>query len=70
MSLVQSNLVRVINEKDLKKKSVAKRAGITAQMLSDILAGRKLIRADMVPSLAYALDVPISELFKEFEKGA
>lgn len=70
MSLVQENLIRVINEKDLKKKSVARRAGITQQMLSDIIAGRKIIRADMVPALAAAVDVPITEMFRESEKGA
>jgi len=68
MSLVQGNLARIIEEKELKKKGVAKRAGMTAQNLSDILAGRKIIRADMIPALAFAVDEPIQELFKE--KGA
>lgn len=67
MTLVQGNLVRVIEEKELLKKGVAKRAGISAQALSDIIAGRKIIRADMIPALAYAVDVPIQELFKELE---
>ena len=70
MSLVQSNLTRIIEEKGLVKKGVAKRAGISAQNLSDILMGRKVIRADMIPALANAVDVPIPELFKEHEKGA
>lgn len=70
MTLVQGNLVRVIEEKGLVKKGVAKRAGISAQMLSDIIAGRKVIRADMIPALASAVDVPIPELFKDVEKGA
>lgn len=70
MTLVQGNLVRVIDEKGLVKKGVARRAGISAQMLSDIIAGRKVIRADMVPALAAACDVPIPELFKDVEKGA
>ena len=69
MTLVQGNLIRVIEEKELLKKGVAKRAGISAQMLSDIIAGRKVIRADMVPALASALDVPIPELFKELESA-
>ena len=64
MALVQGNLIRIINEKGLVKKGVAERAGITAQALSDILAGRKVIRADMVPTLADAVDVPIAEMFK------
>lgn len=70
MTLVQGNLVRVIEEKGLVKKGVAKRAGISAQMLSDIIAGRRVIRADMIPALAAAVDVPIPELFKDMEKGA
>ena len=70
MTLVQGNLVRVIEEKGLVKKGVAKRAGISAQMLSDIIAGRRVIRADMIPALAAAGDVPIPELFKDMEKGA
>ena len=70
MTLVQGNLIRVIEEKGLLKKGVAKRAGMSQQMLSDIIAGRKVIRADMVPSLAAACDVPIPELFRDVEKGA
>ena len=70
MTLVQANLIRIIDEKDLKKKGVARRAGITQQMLSDIIAGRKTIKADMVPALAAAVDEPIPELFKDIEKGA
>lgn len=68
MTLVQGNLIRIINEKGLVKKGVAERAGITAQALSDILMGRKVIRADMVPPLAAAVDVPIPELFKESDE--
>ena len=65
MSLVQENIVRVIEEKGLVKKGVAKRAGITAQALSDIIAGRKTIKADMIPNLAAAMGVQITELFRE-----
>lgn len=71
MSLVQENIVRVIEEKGLVKKGVAKRAGITAQALSDIIAGRKTIKADMIPNLAAAMGVQITELFREdTTKGA
>ena len=70
MTPVQGNLSRIIDEKGLVKKGVAKRAGMTAQNLSDILAGRKVIRADMIPALAFAVGEPIEELFKELEKGA
>ena len=65
MTTVQRNLVRIIDEKDLKKKAVARRAGLSGQALSDIIAGRKIIRADMIPALAGACGVEIQELFKE-----
>ena len=70
MNIVQANIQRIIDEKELKKKGVAKRAGLSAQMMSDMIAGRKVIRADMVPAIASALDVPIMELFRNVEKGA
>ena len=70
MTLVQENLIRVIKKKSLNKKSVAERAGITPQMLSDIITGRTEIQVNMIPALALAVDVPISELFKDKEKEA
>ena len=65
MSTVQKNVIRIIDEKGLLKKGVAKRAGMTPQALTDVIAGRRVIRADMVPALANALDVGVMELFKE-----
>lgn len=65
MSIVQRNVIRIIDEKGLLKKGVAKRAGMTPQALTDVIAGRKVIRADMVPALANALEVGVMELFKE-----
>jgi len=70
VSIIQKNIVKIIEEKGLVKKGVAKRAGMTQQALSDILAGRKVIRADMVPTIARALNVGIAELFEDDEKGA
>ena len=69
MSLVQKNIIRVIEEKDLKKKAVAKRAGMTSQAMSDIIAGRKVIKADMIPQLAVAMGVSITELVRD-DQGA
>lgn len=70
MSIVQANLKRIIDEKALVQKGVAKRAGMSEQMFSAIMTGRKVIRADMVPALATAVDVPIAELFRDEERGA
>ena len=68
MTLVQGNLIRIIDEKCLVKNGVARRAGMSVQTFPNILTGRKVIRADMIPSLAAALDVPIPELFREVRK--
>lgn len=65
MSTVQKNVIRIIDEKGMLKKGVAKRAGMTPQALTDVIAGRRVIRADMVPALANALGVGVMELFKE-----
>lgn len=69
MSLVQGNLIRIIDEKGLIKTRCAERAGLSVQAFSAILNGRKVIRADMVPALAESVDVPIPELFKKPEDG-
>lgn len=70
MTLVQKNIRRIIVEKALLKKGVAKRAGFSQQQFSDIVCGRKTIKADMIPMIAFALGVQIDELFKNIEKGA
>ena len=70
MGTVQKNVIRIIDEKGLVKKGVAQRAGMTPQILSDLITGRRVIRADMVPPLAKALGVDVMELFAEEEQGA
>lgn len=59
------NINRITEEKQLLKKGIAERAGMSQQMWSDILAERKIVRADMIPRIAYALGCEIGELFKE-----
>lgn len=47
----------IINEKGLKQRYVAENAGMTEQQLSDILNGRKLLRAEHIMPLCNALGV-------------
>ena len=62
-SIVVENIKRIIKTQDLKKRAVATRAGLTPQNLSDMLAGRKIIKdTDIVP-LANALGVTPNDLF-------
>ncbi len=65
MSLVTKNLERIITEKGLRKEYVARKSGLSSQMISDLLAERKVFRADFVPPLCATLGVEPNELFKE-----
>lgn len=54
-----------IGEKGLLQKSVAQRAGFTAQQFSDMLNNRKIIRACDLYRISTALGVQITDLFSE-----
>lgn len=62
--IVVGNIKRIVREKGLKHKCIAEKIGITPNMFSCMLYGRKLITIDHIFAIAKALDVPISELFE------
>lgn len=64
MSVVAANVRRIIDEKGYKHSAVARRAHLKPQSLSDMLNGRKLIRAEHIPLLANALDAEPNDLFR------
>lgn len=66
---LSSGLKVIIAQKGLKNLYVAESAGYTSQELSDMLNGRRLIKACDVPKIAKALGVEINYLFG-IEKGA
>jgi len=49
--------------KGFKQSVIAKRAGFTEQQFSDMLNGRKIIRAEFIPRIADALEVEPNDLF-------
>lgn len=51
--------------KGLFQKIVAERSGFTEQQFSDMLNGRKIIRAEYLPAIANALGVDVSDLFSD-----
>lgn len=61
---VRDNIRELITESGMKQKTVAERAGFTQQMMSDMLQGRKVIRAEFVPQLCAALGVSPNQLFQ------
>ena len=66
---LSNGLKIIIAQKGLKNLYVAENAGYTPQELSDMLNGRRLIKACDIPRIAKALGVEINYLFG-IEKGA
>lgn len=50
-------------KKGLFQKAVAERSGFTEQQFSDMLNGRKVIRAEYLPQIATAIGVDVGDLF-------
>ena len=59
----------IIKEKGLKNVYVAEKSGFTAQELSDMLNGRKLIKECDIPKLARALGVKENEIYEAGKKN-
>ncbi len=63
------NIKNLIVESGMKQKAVAERAGFTEQMMTDMLNGRKVIKAEFVPAICQALGVTPNRLFLWDERG-
>lgn len=62
---VSHNVIRIINEKGLKQKSVASKAGFSQQVFNAMLNGRRIIKVSDIEVLATALGVSVNELYKK-----
>lgn len=60
---VANNIRKVVAQKGMVQKVVAERSGFTEQQFTDMLNGRKIIRADYVPKIAEALNCTLDDLF-------
>ena len=67
---VPEAIERMIIKKGMKKCVVAERAGMTAQMLTDLFANRRLIKMCDVVALAQALDCSPNDFFEEINRSA
>ena len=59
----------IIAEKGLKQGHVAQKAGFTPQEFSDMMNGRRLIKACEIPRIAEALGVSVNDVYFAGEKG-
>ena len=64
MLTVISNINRIIDEKGLKKKAVAERAGYSQKQFSRMLTNRQIIRDSDINRICFALGVRPNDLFK------
>jgi len=67
---VPEAIEKIIAQKGMKKCVVAERAGMSAQMLTDIFANRRLIKMCDIVALARALDCSPNDFFKEIDQSA
>lgn len=65
--IIINNIRRIIRLKGLKQCSVAEKAGFSPNAFSAMLAERKIIMAEYMPSIASALRVPVNELYRKEE---
>ena len=61
---IARGIEKIIQEKGIKKNYVAKRAGFTVAQFSNLLNGRKLIKAEDMPKIAYALDTTVPQIYE------
>ncbi|MDO4470949.1 MAG: helix-turn-helix transcriptional regulator [Bacillota bacterium] len=66
---LSKGIQEIITQKGLKNLYVAQKAGFTSQEFSDMLNGRRLIKACDIPKLALALGVEINEIYATGKKG-
>ena len=62
-SLVAKNIRKIADDKGLKYKVVAVRAGFDPKAFSAMLTGRKTIHPDFIPAIATALSVTPNEIY-------
>lgn len=61
--VIPQNVLRIIQETGIKQCVIAERAGYTKQQFSDMLNGRKIIKASDVLRIAKAMNVTPNDLY-------
>lgn len=62
--VVNRNIKRILEKEDKKPTAVADRAGIRRDIFSRIINCKRPVYADEVIPIAFAIGVPIEELFR------
>lgn len=62
---VPERIIKIIKESGMKQCVVAERAGLTAQELTDMIKGRRIIKINELIALSTALGVEVNDLVKK-----
>lgn len=62
--LVVDNIRALIQESGMKQKAVARKSGFGEQDFSNMMNGRKEIKAEYIPRIAKALNVTPNEIYE------
>ena len=68
-AMLPQRISRIIDERGFKQRAIAQRAGFSPQQFTDMLNGRRIIKACDVLAVADALGVEVGELFIEEDPG-
>jgi transcriptional regulator with XRE-family HTH domain len=60
---IAQGLAKLISERGIMQKFVAEKSGFTKQQMSDMLNGRKTIKAVDIPPLARAIGVTVQDIY-------
>lgn len=61
--VVAKNAKTIIKNRGLKQTVIATKAGLSVQMLNDMLNGRRIMKAVDIQAIANALQISVNELF-------
>lgn len=65
--VILGNIRNAIRDSGLKQRAVAERCGLTEMQFSDLLCGRRVLRAEFIPRIAAALGVGVDTLYEARE---
>jgi len=67
VSIVAENTKRIINERGLKQKAVAAKAGYTVKAFSNLMTARKIMTDQDIQAISEALEVSPNDLFRRID---
>lgn len=68
--IIVTNIKQIIDNQGLKQNAVARKAGFNQKDFSNMMNGRKVIKAEYIPLISVALGVEPNKLFEQPKQTA